>query len=109
MPLGGVMTLLRTTIVVLMTLTAFGAAAQNAGPNPGRAIAASCANCHGTNGVSVGTMPSLAGVAKADLVSKMQEFKTGKRTGTVMPQLAKGFSDEQIDQVAAWFAAPPAR
>jgi sulfide dehydrogenase cytochrome subunit len=103
------MTMLRTVIVVLTTLTAFGATAQNAGPNPGRAIAASCANCHGTNGVSVGTIPSLAGAAKTDLVTGMQEFKTGKRTGTVMPQLAKGLTDEQIDQVAAWFAAQPAR
>jgi cytochrome c553 len=101
--------MLRTVIVVLTTLMAFGATAQNAGPNPGRAIAASCANCHGTNGVSIGTIPSLAGAAKADLVTGMQEFKTGKRTGTVMPQLAKGFTDEQIDQVAAWFATQPAR
>jgi cytochrome c553 len=54
-------------------------------------------------------MPSLAGMTRTDLVTKMQEFKTGKRTGTVMPQLAKGFSDEQIDQVSAWFAAQPAR
>jgi sulfide dehydrogenase cytochrome subunit len=105
---GGVMRL-RTMIAVPMTLAAFGAPAQTAGPNPGRAIAASCASCHGTNGVSVGTMPSLAGAAKADLATKMQEYKTGTRTGTVMPQLAKGFTDEQIDQVAAWFATQPVR
>ena len=96
-------------IVLLTTLMAFGATAQDSGPNLGRAIAASCANCHGTNGVSVGTIPSLAGTAKADLATKMREFKTGKRVGTVMPQLARGFTDEQIDQVAAWFAAQPGR
>ena len=54
-------------------------------------------------------MPSLAGASKADLATKMQEFKTGKRTGTVMPQLAKGFTDQQIEQVAAWFSTLPAR
>jgi len=99
---------LRTMIVALVMLTAFGATAQNAGPNPGRAIAASCANCHGTNGVSIGPVPSLAGAAKGDLATKMQEFKSGKRTGTIMPQLAKGYTDEQIDLAAAWFASQPA-
>jgi sulfide dehydrogenase cytochrome subunit len=58
--------------------------------------------------VSVGTMPSLAGTTKADLVTKMQEFKTGTRSGTVMPQLARGYTDEQIDLAAAWFASQPA-
>jgi cytochrome c553 len=96
-------------IAVATMLVAVGVTAQTTAPNPSRAIAASCASCHGTNGVGVGGMPSLAGMTRTDLVTKMQEFKTGKRTGTVMPQLAKGFSDEQIDQVCAWFAAQPAR
>lgn len=80
------------------------AAAQGADPHLGRTLAATCANCHGTNGVSQGAVPSLAGAAKPDLVAKMQEFKSGKRPGTIMPQLAKGYSDEQIEILAAWFA-----
>ena len=75
------------------------------GADPGRSIAASCSNCHGTNGVSQGAVPSLAGGARADMVAKMQEFKSGKRPGTIMPQLAKGYSDDQIEAIAAWFAA----
>jgi cytochrome c553 len=35
----------------------------------------------------------------------MQEFKSGARQGTVMNQLAKGYTDEQIDALAGWFAA----
>jgi cytochrome c553 len=35
----------------------------------------------------------------------MQDFKSGKRTSTIMQQLAKGFSDAQIEQIAAYFAA----
>ncbi len=81
------------------------AAAQSAAPNLARDLAATCANCHGTNGVSQGVVPSLAGVAKAETMQKMQEFKANKRTGTIMPQLAKGYTDEQIDLVAGWFAA----
>ena len=82
---------------------------QQANPNLGRAVAATCANCHGTNGVSVGEVASLAGRPKDELVRKMQDFKAGRVQGTIMPQLAKGFSDEQIDVVAAWFAAQPAK
>ena len=88
----------------LLVINAGLAAAQGADHHPGRSLAASCANCHGTNGVSQGAVASLAGAAKADLVAKMQEFKSGKRPGTIMPQLAKGYSDEQIETLATWFA-----
>ena len=82
---------------------------QQSNPNLGRAVAATCASCHGTNGVSVGEVPSLAGRPKDELVRKMQDFKAGRVQGTIMPQLAKGFTDEQIDVAAAWFAAQPAK
>ena len=81
------------------------AMAQGTDPNAARNLAATCAMCHGTGGVSQGIVPSLAGTAKDDLATKLKEFKAGKRTGTIMPQLAKGFSDEQIDLVAGWYAA----
>jgi len=81
--------------------------AQRTLPDPGRAVAATCANCHGTGGVSAGVTTSLAGAAREDIVARMREFKSGGRAGTVMPQLAKGYSDEQIELAAAWFAAQP--
>lgn len=70
-----------------------------------RSMAATCANCHGTNGRSVGTLPGLAGVDKGYMVQQMQDFKTGKRPATIMHQLAKGLGDGQIEQLAAYFAA----
>ena len=39
----------------------------------------------------------------------IRRHKQGRKPGTIMPQLAKGFSDEQIDLVAGWFAAQPAK
>jgi cytochrome subunit of sulfide dehydrogenase len=92
-------------VATCLALLPFIAKAQTADPNLARNIAATCANCHGTNGVSQGGVPSLAGQSKADLVRKMQDFKTGKTPATIMPQLAKGYSDEQIDVVAGFFAA----
>jgi len=78
-------------------------------PNAGRNLAATCANCHGTNGVSAGEVVSLAGKPKDEIARKMQDFKTGKVSATIMPQLAKGYTDEQIDLVAGWYAAQQAK
>lgn len=92
-------------LAVFLSLASSPAAAQSADPNLARNIAANCANCHGTNGVSPGGMPSLAGQSKADLVRKMQDYKAGRTPSTIMTQLAKGYTDEQIDLAAGYFAA----
>ncbi len=70
-----------------------------------RSWAAACANCHGTNGQAQPGMASLAGVNKDDIVKNMQDFKAGRKPATIMHQLAKGYSDEQIQAIAAYFAA----
>jgi sulfide dehydrogenase cytochrome subunit len=69
-----------------------------------RDLAATCANCHGTGGKAPGAVPALAGQSKADLIQKMNEFRDGKRPATIMHQIAKGYTPEQIDSVAGWFA-----
>ena len=70
-----------------------------------RGMAATCANCHGTEGRSVGAVPGLAGVDKAYLAQQMKDFKAGKRPATIMHQIAKGYTDEQIEQLAGYFSA----
>jgi len=79
--------------------------AQAKDPNLGRNLAATCANCHGTNGKSVGGMDSLAGEPKEKLVQKMADFKSGAKPASIMHQISKGYTDEQIDLIAAYFAA----
>ncbi|MNN02574.1 Cytochrome subunit of sulfide dehydrogenase [compost metagenome] len=49
-------------------------------------------------------MPGLAGRPSAELVELMLNYKNGKRPGTVMPQIAKGYSDTEILGIASWFA-----
>ena len=72
----------------------------------GRRLAATCAACHGAEGVAAGGgLPPLAGQPKAALIAKMKEFKAGSRPATVMHQLARGYTDEQIEALAAFFAA----
>ena len=72
-----------------------------------KSLAATCANCHGTNGKAVdgSSVGSLAGLDKAYTVAQMKAFKTGTRPATVMHQLSKGYSDAQIETLATYFAA----
>jgi len=81
-------------------------ARQNA--DAGRYVAANCANCHGTLGIAKGAMPSLAGLKREYIVEQMRAFRDGKRPATLMHQLAKGYTDPQIEAVAEFFARQPA-
>jgi sulfide dehydrogenase cytochrome subunit len=106
---------LRNAITYALFASALGTvAAQTPPPIPGdasalrvRALAATCANCHGTNGAAVpnANVPGLAGMPASYIAEQMKAFKTGARPATVMHQLAKGYSDAQIDLIAAYFAA----
>jgi cytochrome subunit of sulfide dehydrogenase len=83
------------------------ALAQDAKTLNTRALAATCANCHGTEGQAVpnASVPGLAGLPAAYVVEQMKAFKAGTRPATVMHQLAKGYSDAQIEAIAAYYAA----
>ena len=74
-----------------------------------RSLAATCANCHGTLGRAQpgSSVVSLAGLPQAAIVEQMQAFRAGTRSATIMHQLAKGYTDAQIAQIAGYFAAQP--
>ena len=75
-------------------------------PTAARNLAATCTACHGTDGRSVGGIPpSLAGQDRNHLLQALKEFKAGKRPATIMHQLAKGYSDQQIELIADYFAS----
>ncbi len=74
-----------------------------------RNLAATCANCHGTNGYARGEMKPLAGLAAEKLITAVADYKSGAQPATIMHQIAKGYTDEQIKLVAAYFAAQPAK
>jgi cytochrome c553 len=72
-----------------------------------RSLAATCAVCHGTDGkAEAGAgLIGLRGRDKDYLAAQLTAFKDGTRPATVMHQIAKGYTPEQIDQLAAYFAA----
>ena len=90
---------------MVAALLATGAAHAQIDPLQVRSWAAACANCHGTNGKAEPGMISLAGDNKDEMLKKLLDFKTGARPATIMHQLSKGYSDEQLAAIAAWFAA----
>jgi cytochrome c553 len=85
------------------------AGAQDAEITLGRNLAAACANCHGTNGSSQAGMPRLGARERAELAQQMRDFRTGKRPATVMHQIARGYTDGQIEAIAAYLSAQKAR
>ena len=90
---------------LLCALTSAHSQTQSPDPLQVRSWAAGCANCHGTNGRAEPGMVALAGANKDELVKKMQDYKAGRVSATVMHQLAKGYSDAQIVAIAGYFAA----
>ncbi|MNC93760.1 Cytochrome subunit of sulfide dehydrogenase [compost metagenome] len=71
-----------------------------------RSLAATCFTCHGTDGRSVGGVPpSLAGRDRTSLLQALKDFKSGKRPATIMQQQAKGYTDEQLELIAGYFAS----
>jgi sulfide dehydrogenase cytochrome subunit len=89
------------TWIVVVGFLAFGSSAVAA---EGSVLALSCAACHGPNGHSPGSIPAIAGKGASFLESSLADFKSGKRTGTVMNRLAKGYADEEIKALAVFFA-----
>ena len=90
-------------------LGTLGAAQAEARPDPdlARNLAATCANCHGTNGRAVQSAGNeeLAGVPKDKLMQKLRDFRSGAKPATIMHQISKGYTEAQLELIAAYFAA----
>ena len=81
------------------------AAGAHAQVNQIQVWAAACSTCHGTNGRAEPGNVTLAGGNKADMTKALLSFKNGTRPATIMHQLTKGYTDEQLAQISAYFAA----
>jgi cytochrome subunit of sulfide dehydrogenase len=93
--------------VFTFSLLGNAAQAQTAAELQMRSLAATCASCHGTEGNAVqgDSIVRLSGLPKDYFVAQMLAFREGKRPATVMHQISKGYSPEQIDALAIYFGA----
>jgi cytochrome c553 len=91
-------------VSVLLGLSQWSAlsAAQNADQLYKRGLAATCANCHGTDGKGVvdAGMPLINNLTSEQMLGKLKAYKSGALEGTIMPQIAKGYTDEQLITIA---------
>ena len=96
-------------VFALLGSSVFSQAATQAGDlEAGKKKSASCAACHGAVGISPNTSwPNLAGQQTAYLVKQMKEFRDGKRSDPWMSPMAKPLSDEDIEDLAAFFNSLP--
>jgi cytochrome c553 len=81
------------------------APASAAGPSDAPPGALSCSGCHATARSVDTTMPRLIGRNPADIVTAMQAFKSGQLPSTVMDRIAKGYSEDEVKAIAAWYGA----
>jgi cytochrome c553 len=92
-----------TAATVLVALAAPAAASD---AEAGRAKAQACAVCHGALGISTTPdAPHLAGQPALYLATQLRAYRSGARKHEVMAVMAKPLSDDDINNLAAWFAA----
>ena len=100
---------------MLMTVTAcallaFVVTAQAAGDaQAGKAKAGACAGCHGANGEGVKPNPALAGKPEGEIVQALMDYKSGKRANPIMKTFATQLSDQDMANVAAFYASLKAK
>ncbi|MFA7387248.1 MAG: cytochrome c [Thiohalobacteraceae bacterium] len=70
----------------------------------GQILASTCFTCHGTDGISPGAIPSIAGIPADSLRRTLQEFRDGRRPSTVMGRHASGYNDEEIASIADYLS-----
>ena len=93
---------MKKTILLAFAMFTLPAHAQD---TAARNLTAACAICHGTGGHAVTKdVTTLAAIPQDHLAKLLRDFRDGKRPATVMHQIAKGYTDQQIDAMAAWFA-----
>lgn len=95
--------LLRTSFAGALLLFAAGA---QGGVSVAQSLAASCANCHGTNGrlPTQEAVPALAGRSAGWIRQQLAAFRNYARPATVMQQIVRGYSDEEIELIADFLA-----
>jgi cytochrome c553 len=90
--------------LAVLALAAMSGPALAQAPVSSRTLVATCANCHGPQRQGTGAMPSVAGRPREVIVEQLRRFRAGAPEATLMHQLAKAYTDDEIDLLATHFA-----
>jgi cytochrome c553 len=98
----------RHWLLLLSALLTFGCTAE-ADVEAGKAAAGACQACHGKDGIGLTPQtPNLAGQKQLYLSNQLIAYRSGTRKNNIMSPLAKPLSDEDIANLAAYYASLPA-
>ncbi|WP_455209295.1 c-type cytochrome [Kaarinaea lacus] len=89
--------------MVLLLLSSVGYAAGDA--NAGKDKATACTSCHGADGQGSEPNTKIAGMSVGNFKAAMQAYKTGERNNAMMQMFAKKLSDQDVEDLAAYYAA----
>lgn len=84
---------------------------MRAGPSDavgrGATLALNCTMCHGARGMSASNAPNLAGQYPEVVIKQMQDYRAGHRNSPIMHAIANALSDQEIADLAAYYAYLP--
>jgi sulfide dehydrogenase cytochrome subunit len=95
--------LLAPAIAALAAPSGLQAQAPAANRPSAETMAHACGGCHGPRGHALAPTPTLAGMSESEFVRFMGEFKSGARVSSIMNRIARGYADEDIVALAAFF------
>ena len=95
-----------TVALLIAALVATLPASAWANAEAGKLKARACTVCHGPMGIAtLPQAPNIAGQPEGYLVEQLKAYRSGKRANEMMSLMAKPLSDEDITDLAAWFAS----
>ena len=93
-------------LLIAFALIALAAPAQAADAAAGKVLAGKCKTCHGIDGIAkIPIAPHIAGESEVYLETQLKAFRSGKREHEIMSVVAKGLTDEDIANLAAWYSS----
>jgi cytochrome c553 len=97
---------LRTAFCTMVVMLAAVSSTQAADPSAGRNKAKVCQTCHGIDGVGkMPNVPNIAGESEIYLTKQLKAFRSEERKDPQMSIIAKPLTDEEIANLAAWYAS----
>ena len=94
----------KISTLALLFLAAMPALAADKAAAPPPYFVSNCFNCHGTEGRTNSAIPAIAGRDRAYLEETLKSYKAGTKPATIMHQLAKGYTDDEIVVLADYFS-----